>query len=69
MTFAERLTQVMEMQALSSRELSDLTGMEQSHISHFVTGDREPNLTNFVRIFRALRVPAEMLLPDLEIKS
>ncbi len=67
MTFAERLRQVMRMQGLSSHDLCELTGLVQSHVSHFLTGTREPNLVNFVRIVRALRVPAEMLLPDKDI--
>lgn len=64
MTFADRLKMVMELQGISQRELAERTGLEESHVSHFATGRREPSLANFAKIVRALKIPAEMLIPD-----
>ena len=63
MQFGERLNIILDLQGLSQRDLSDMTGIDAGQISNFIGGHREPSLGNFTKIVRALRVPSDMLLP------
>ena len=66
MRFADKLKSIREMQRLSQADLAKKTGLQTSAISHFETGGREPSLSNFTALVRALKVPADMLLSDPE---
>ena len=61
-TFGKRLRRIREMRKLSQSDLAARCGLMPSAISHFETGNREPSLRNFVRLYQALRVNPAILL-------
>ena len=60
--FATRLRQCRELLGLSQKQLAERTEMDQSLISHYESGRRDPSIANLVRLKVALGVPYEMLL-------
>jgi transcriptional regulator with XRE-family HTH domain len=60
--FAERLRSAREIQGMTQTDLAIKAGLIPSHISHFESGRREPNLENLIRIKQALNISYEMLL-------
>lgn len=61
MTFATKLRQIRELRKLSQKDLADRAGMQPSAIAHFEGGRREPSLSNFLVLCKALRVNAAVL--------
>lgn len=61
-SFGSRMRQCRELLGLSQVDLAAITGLAASHINHFETGRREPNIDNLRKIKQALKVPYEMLL-------
>ena len=66
-TFATRLRKCRELLGMSQKQLSEKTGMEQSIISHYEAGRREPSIANLVRIKTAMGIPYDMLLGTEEL--
>lgn len=62
--FAKNLRRVRELRKLSQSALAERCGMEPSHIAHFEGGRREPSLSNFTKLYKALRVPSGILLGE-----
>jgi DNA-binding Xre family transcriptional regulator len=52
--FRERLARIMLHKRISQAELSDLTGLTQATISHYLTGRRTPSFYNADKIAKAL---------------
>ena len=40
-------------------QLSKITGLDQTHISHFEVGDRDPSISNFIKIVKGLNCTQE----------
>lgn len=64
MNFAKNLKEIREFLGISQTELGKRCGFEASHISHFETGNREPNIQNLLKIARGLGVTTDRLLQD-----
>lgn len=47
---------------MSQRSLAQASGLEESHINHFVNGRREPNLTNLLKLCDGLKMSPNELL-------
>ena len=60
-SFAERLKDQLNEKGLSSAELSRLTGIDRSLISHYVHGNKFPKIDNVRRIANVLYVSPEWL--------
>jgi len=54
MSFGTRLLSCMREADITHTELSAITGMDITHISHIVHDDRSPSLTTLTRILKAL---------------
>ncbi len=68
MTF--RIKELLKEKEISQKELSEMTGITESAISHYVKGDRVPRGTNLVKIAEALGTTADDLLSgDQEINK
>jgi len=57
-----RLKEMLEEKGISQKMLSDLTGITESAISHYVKGDRVPRGMNLVKIADALGTTTDDLL-------
>ena len=66
-SFSDRMRQCRELLGMSQVELATATGLQPSHINHFETGRREPNIENLRKIKQALKVPYEMLLGGQDV--
>lgn len=60
--FPHRLRQAREMQELTQEEVAEKAGMKPAAISHFETGQRQPNLRNLVKLCLALGRPPNYFL-------
>ena len=60
-TFADRLKSQLNEKGLSSAELSRLTGIDRSLISHYIHGNKFPKIENVRRIANVLFVSPEWL--------
>lgn len=47
---------------ISQKQLSEMTGITESAISHYIKGDRVPRGTNLIKIAKALGTTADDLL-------
>lgn len=63
MGFGERLRKLREIRGMSQSDLAKAIGCEPSAISHWETGEREPTLTNLLRLAEGLRLTPGNLLP------
>lgn len=48
----------------SQAEIAEAAGMERSHVSHFESGRRSPDVYSLVAIASALRTSIKNLLPN-----
>lgn len=60
-TFADRLKSQLQEKGLSSADLSRLTGIDRSLISHYIHGNKFPKIDNVRRIANVLYVCPEWL--------
>lgn len=57
-----RIKEMLQEKGISQKELSELTGITESAISHYVKGTRVPRGANLVKIANALGTTADDLL-------
>lgn len=63
-----RIKELLAEKGMTQKNLSELTGVTESAISHYIKGDRTPRCTNLVKIAKALGTTADDLLSgDREI--
>lgn len=60
--FGKRLAEAMSLRRVSGKQLSLLTGVSQSNITHYKKGDYAPNLPTCQKIAKALSVSPVWLL-------
>lgn len=60
--FGRNLEDLLNEENISQRELSELTGINNSTISRYVAGDTAPSLVNVVKIMRVLECEFEDLV-------
>lgn len=66
----EMLKTLRELQGLSQKELSKMTGIPQSNLSALETGARQVGRERAVVLARALRVhPSVILFPDFDVSE
>lgn len=63
--FAFNLRRLRATASLSQEQLSDLSGLHATEISRLERGVRDPRLSTVVRLARAFRVDASVLLADV----
>lgn len=66
--FGEKLHKILQVQKISGKELSQLTGIPQSTVSKFLSGDQEPRYSQIISISEAIQLPADafMITTDLQ---
>ena len=57
-----RIKEMLDEKNISQKQLSEMTGITESAISHYVKGDRIPRGANLVKISRALGTTTDDLL-------
>jgi len=57
-----RIKEMLSEKNISQKQLSEMTGITESAISHYIKGDRVPRGTNLVKIAKALGTTADDLL-------
>lgn len=57
-----RIKEMLIEKNISQKRLSEMTGITESAISHYIKGDRVPRGTNLVKIAKALGTTADDLL-------
>ena len=57
-----QMAKLLSEQNMTQKELSQLTGMTESTISHYMKGDRVPRGVNLVKIAKALGTTTDYLL-------
>ncbi|MEE3393493.1 MAG: helix-turn-helix transcriptional regulator [Lachnospiraceae bacterium] len=57
-----RIKDMIQEKGITQKELSEMTGITESAISHYVKGDRVPRGANLVKIAKALGTTADDLL-------
>lgn len=60
--FADLIANARTINGITQKELADKCGLTPYWISHFECGRRAPNLANFVKLCRALRVSSDYIL-------
>jgi transcriptional regulator with XRE-family HTH domain len=60
--FGARLTAARQRRDFSQAKLAEMTGIDQSVLSHYERGTRAPGAENIAKIARALDVTADFLL-------
>ncbi len=63
-TFSKKLKQIMLEKELTQAELAKLIGLDQSRISKWLTGTRNPSTPNLQKLASALKVSVNELLSD-----
>ncbi len=61
-SFAARLKAARLRRDMSAAQLCQRAGIEQSHLSHFETGTRQPGADNLRKLALALDITADFLL-------
>lgn len=61
-TMTYRIKELLTVKGISQKQLSEMTGITESAISHYIKGDRVPRGTNLVKIAKALGTTADDLL-------
>jgi len=62
MAMTNRIKELLEMQGISQKALSDMTGITESAISRYVKGERVPRGANLIKLADALGTTADDLL-------
>ncbi|MBQ5445065.1 MAG: helix-turn-helix transcriptional regulator [Lachnospiraceae bacterium] len=57
-----RIKEMITKQGISQKQLSEMTGITESAISHYIKGDRVPRGANLVKIAKALGTTTDDLL-------
>ena len=57
-----RIKEMITKQGISQKQLSEMTGITESAISHYIKGDRVPRGVNLVKIAKALGTTTDDLL-------
>lgn len=57
-----RIRELLAEKGMTQKDLSELTGVTESAISHYIKGDRTPRCANLVKIAKALGTTADDLL-------
>ena len=60
--FGVNLHKMMQAQKISGKELSQITGISQSTISKFLSGDQEPRYSQIISIAEAFQIPPDILM-------
>lgn len=61
-TITTKIKAMLEEKNISQKELSEITGITESAISHYVRGERVPRGANLIKIAKALGTTADELL-------
>lgn len=60
----EKVKELMEKRGINQKELSKLSGITESSISRYLSGERAPRIDIIVNLSRALEVDPDYLLDD-----
>lgn len=60
----EKVKELMEKRGINQKELSKLSGITESSISRYLSGERVPRIDIIVNLSRALEVDPDYLLDD-----
>lgn len=60
--FKSNLNRIMKAQKISGKEISLATGISESTISKFLSGNQEPKYSQIIKIARALNLPPEIFM-------
>ncbi|MBO4477494.1 MAG: helix-turn-helix transcriptional regulator [Lachnospiraceae bacterium] len=61
-TITYRIKEMLSEKKISQKQLSEMTGLTESAISHYIKGDRIPRGSNLMKIAKALGTTADDLL-------
>lgn len=61
-TYDTRLGQILETRGMTQRQLADMTGISEAHISRLVAGSRNGKLYVWLRIAKALDLSLDDLI-------
>jgi len=64
--FGENLHKILQAQKIPGKELSQLTGISQSTISKFLSGDQEPRYSQMISIAKAVQLPPDVFMSDID---
>lgn len=59
-----RIKELLNEKNISQKRLSELTGITESAISHYIKGDRVPRGMNLIKISEVLGISADSLIKD-----
>ncbi len=59
-----RIKELLNEKNISQKRLSEMTGITESAISHYIKGDRVPRGMNLIKISEALGISADSLIKD-----
>ena len=62
--FGSRIREQRELQKLRQQDLAEMAEISNVHISEIERGKKIPSLDAFVRIIKALKIPADFVLRD-----
>lgn len=57
----QKLRKLRRERDITQSQLSKITGLDQTHISHFETEERQPSLVNFTKVVKGLKCTREEL--------
>ena len=60
--FSTRLIKEMHERGINRRELAELSGVSENSISNYINENREPKITNIIKISEALEIPVNKLI-------
>lgn len=63
--FGETVRRFRESEGISQEQLAERCGLHRTYVGSVERGERNVSLANIVRLARALRKPASVLLEDL----
>ncbi len=63
-SFGKRLKEIMYEKRTTQKDLASKLGVDQTMISHWMTGKRNPNLNTIKRISKALNIPIIELMDE-----
>ena len=60
--FGHNLHKILQAQKITGKELSQITGISQSTISKFLSGDQEPKYSQIMLIAKAIQLPPDVFI-------
>lgn len=63
--FGDNLLRIRQARRLSQEALAERANIHRTQISHFETGQRQPQLETLIKLAGALEVPVEMLIDGI----